>query len=84
MASLTAADLASRTMKKNWVQMTEADEAEEARDAAAMVTGRGAKNERVMNAPMKRKESQAEGAFQFATKRRKSPLYEKPTDSEED
>lgn len=92
MPYLTAQDMASRTMRKGWVDRTDAEDdsaaAQDARERAAAVTGRGAKNMRVYNKTMPAKAdepSEAQGARDTAAKatgrKRRSPLYD--TDSED-
>lgn len=97
MPSLTAVDLASRSMKKGWATKTEQDEVEEASEDAADRTRRSVKGERKVGtastilyatgaAPLVAGEVAkhvVSGAI--AKARRKSPLYEKSkSDDEED
>ena len=68
MPSLTAADMASRTMKKGWVNRTEADDSEDARENAATATGRAAGVARLA----------------VNRERRRSPLYERRVNNKEE
>lgn len=81
-------------MKKGWAKNADEDEgpaaAQEAREAAAAVTGRGATNLRLYSKTMHAKAdepAEAQGARDNAAKitgrRRRSPLYDR-TEPEED
>lgn len=91
MPSLTAADLASRTMKKGWVNKTEQDEVDEASEDAAERTRKSVKGERRVGtastilyaagaAPHVAAtvaKDVVSRAIDKATGRKKSPLYDK-------
>lgn len=95
MASLTMADAASRPMKKGWVDRSDADDAEEARDVAAIGTGRAAGVARLMVNRERRasplyerrvnnmERDEAEALEEAKPKKRRSPLHDR-AEPEED